>query len=270
MNAVASTVVKFAAIGRITVRNHLAYVTDFLLRTVFLVVILYIFMQLWGATYQGEGGGDVTIAGYRFEQMIWYLIFTESLSMAFPSLPQRIEEEVKSGDVGYKLTRPISYIGLHYTQYIGEAALRCLINLAVGSLLGILVLGLPQFGFGWVGFLFVAVGSVTVNFLLTMIVALCAFWVEETRGLEFVYNKILFTIGGMLMPLEIFPELLQAICKWLPFQTVLYFAAKTAVKYEPWTMLQMIGIQWMWIVVLGLVVTAMYRKGVKKLNVNGG
>jgi ABC-2 type transport system permease protein len=181
-----------------------------------------------------------------------------------------VEEEVKSGDVAYKLTRPVSYIGFHYMGFMSEVAVRFLINLAVGTILGVLVLGLPDFGYGWLAFFLVAAFGFTINFLMNMMLALCAFWVEETKGLEFVYHKLLFTIGGMLMPLEIFPSAMQQICRLLPFQTVLYFPAKTAVRFEGSKLLAMLGVQCFWIVILGLIVFYIYSRGVKKLNVNGG
>jgi ABC-2 type transport system permease protein len=264
----AAKAVKYAAIGRVTVKNHVAYIMDFLLRTVFFIIIIYIFIQLWTATYHGEG--STRIAGFTLGQIIWYLIFTEAMTLAKPSLSYRIEEEVKSGDVGYRLVRPVNYIGFHYVSYIGEVYFRLLINLAVGVLLGVLVLGLPSFGWGWAGFLALTLGGFTVNFLLNMMLALCAFWVEETRGLEFVYNKLLFTVGGMLMPLEVFPDRLQRVCVWLPFQTVLYFPAKAAVAFQAGDLPRMLGIQCFWIALLTVGVAAIYRKGVKKLNVNGG
>lgn len=259
---------KYAAVGRISLRSHLAYVYDFLIRSVFLIIVMYIFMQLWQTTYLGEGKDS--IAGYSYRQLIWYILLAEALTMAFPSLSTRIEEEVKSGDVGYKLTRPLSYIGYHYMAYLSEVYVRLGVNLTVGFLLGWLALGYAPSGWGWVGFLLLSFGSVTVNFLLNMGLALCAFWVEETRGLEFVYHKLLFTIGGMLMPLELFPEWLARLCRWLPFQAVLYFPSKAGVRWDDVHILQMAGVQLIWGAVLTLAVGLIYRLGVKKLHLNGG
>lgn len=259
---------KYPAVARITLRNQLAYLLDFILRTLFLIIILYIFMQLWSAAFAGEG--EAVIAGYSFSQIIWYLIISEAVTLALPSLSLRIEEEVKGGDVAYRLTRPIGYVGFHYAAYMGEVAVRLGVNLLVGSVLGILVFGSPSFGFGWGAFVLVVVGALTVSFLLNMIVALCAFWVEETQGIEFVYKKLLFTVGGMLMPLEMFPNWLQDICRWLPFQAVLYFPAKTVTNFRPEELGGMLAVQWGWAAVLVVIVGLMYRKGVRKLNVNGG
>jgi ABC-2 type transport system permease protein len=260
--------IKYGAIGRVTLRNHFAYVYDFLIRSIFLILIMYIFIQLWRVTYLGEG--SPFIEGYSYEQIIWYILLAEALTTSFPSLATRIEEEVKNGDVGYKLSRPLSYIGYHYVGYVSEVSVRLLVNLCIGGLLGIALFGLPDFGWGWAGFLLVSIGSLTINFLLNMGLALCAFWVEETRGLEFVYHKLLFTVGGMLMPLELFPQMLQEVCRWLPFQTVLYFPAKTAVRWMDISLIPLLLTQVGWIVLLGGIVWFMYRKGARKLNVNGG
>ncbi|TDF97740.1 ABC transporter permease [Paenibacillus piri] len=260
--------VKYSAIGRVTLRNHFAYVIDFIVRSIFLIMIMYVFIQLWRVTYQGEG--TALIEGYSYERLIWYILFAEALTTAFPSLSTRIEEEVKNGDVGYKLTRPLNYIGYHYVGYASEVGIRLLVNVGIGGLLGVAVFGWPSFGWGWAGFLLISFGAVTINFLLNMGLALCAFWVEETRGLEFVYHKMLFTIGGMLMPLELFPQQLQDVCRWLPFQTVLYFPAKTAVRWDDVHLLPMLLTQALWVVLLAAVVGLMYWRGVRKLNVNGG
>ncbi|MEK3720762.1 ABC transporter permease [Paenibacillus sp. FSL H8-0034] len=259
---------KYGAIGRVTLRNHFAYVYDFLIRSIFLILIMYIFIQLWSVTYQGEGTS--LIEGYSYAQMIWYILFAEALTTAFPSLATRVEEEVKNGDVGYKLTRPLNYIAFHYVGYVSEVTVRLLVNLSIGGLLGVAIFGWPDFGWGWMGFLLMSLGAITINFLLNMALALCAFWVEETRGLEFVYHKLLFTVGGMLMPLELFPKLLQEVCRWLPFQTVLYFPAKTAVKWADVALAPMLLTQMCWILLLGAGVWMIYRRGVRKLNVNGG
>lgn len=268
VSSLALKLAKYTAVGSITIRNNLAYVYDFMIRSLFLLVILYVFIQLWSVTY--DSVGETRIAGYTFEQIIWYLIFAEAFVLAAPKVSLKVEEEVLKGDIGYQLTRPMNYLLFHYAAYMGEALVRVAINLVIGGLLGLLLFGWPDFGFGWLGFLIVMIGSYTMHYLITMLVGLCALWVEEVRGIDFVYNKLLFTIGGMMIPLEMMPDTLQKVCEFLPFQAIVYFAAKTAVQFDAVTMLKMIGIQALWALLIAAALTLMYAKGVKKLNVNGG
>jgi ABC-2 type transport system permease protein len=259
---------KYTAISRITVKHQLAYVTDLLIRTLFLLLILYVFVQLWTVTY--DTAGAERLGGYRFDELIWYLIFSESLVTAVPRVHLTVEDEVKTGGIAYVITRPVHYLLYRYAEYAGEYVVRLLINLLVGSLLGIALFGLPSFGWGWAGFAVVAAGAITLNFIIRMMLALCAFWVEETQGLVFVYDKLLFTVGGMLLPIELLTGTLRRVVEWLPFQTMVYFPVKTAVQFDIKRMFEMLGIQLAWGLVLGTLLVLIYRKGVSKLNVNGG
>ncbi len=259
---------KYGAIGKITVKNQLMYAADLFIRTLFLLLILYVFTQLWSVTY--EGAGEAVIGGYRYHELIWYLIFSESLTMAMPKLHVTVEEEVKSGGIGYLLCRPVSYVGYRYAEFAGEFVVRLVSNLLVGGALGVFLFGLPDFGWGWLGFLPVLIGGATLNFMIRMLLALCAFWVEEIQGLVFVYDKLLFTIGGMLLPLELFAEPFRTICRFLPFQTMIYYPVKSAIQFDAMRMVHMLGIQALWIGGFGALLYAVYRKGVRRLNVNGG
>ncbi|SDT39931.1 ABC-2 type transport system permease protein [Paenibacillaceae bacterium GAS479] len=261
---------KYSAVGGITLKQQTAYWVDFLMRSVFLLLILYVFMQLWTAAYSGQGSGtDTVISGFRLKDIIWYLVLTEAFTMAFPQLCTRIEEEVKSGGIAIRLLTPISYSGYQYASYLGEAALRFLINLACGTAIGWMLVGPPEFGGGWAAMAALGLGSFTLAFLLNLSVALCAFWVEETRGLEFILQKLQFTVGGMLIPLDLMPHWLQQICAWLPFQAVLYFPAKAAVSggsgLGGYLLLQLV-----WILLLAALAAWIYSRGVRRLNVNGG
>ncbi|WP_051317939.1 ABC transporter permease [Cohnella thermotolerans] len=259
---------KAEAVARLTVQQQLAYKTDFLLRSSFLLLILFVFVQLWTAAYGGDSAK--VISGFTMKEIIWYLVFTESLTMAAPPLTAKVEEEVKSGDIAVRLIRPMSYLGYHYSAFLSEAAFRCAVHLLVGSAVAWSFVGAPDFGFGWPGFMALSLGALTVAFLLNASVALCAFWVEETAGLQFVLQKLQFTIGGMLLPVDLMPGWLQRVCAWLPFQAALYLPARAAVHYDGAMLLRFAAVQIGWIAVLGALVAFMYRRGVRKLYVNGG
>lgn len=204
------------------------------------------------------------------KQIIWYLVVTEAVTLACPHLCQKIEDEVKNGDIAVRLLAPLSYVGYHYCAYAAEASLRFIVNLAIGSAIGWMLVGPPGFGAGWAGLAALVPGAITLAFILNMAIALCAFWVEETRGLEFVLQKLQFTVGGMLIPLDLMPHWLQRVCAWLPFRAVLYFPARSAVAFDVLKLAGFALIQAAWIGALAALVVWIYRKGVRKLNVNGG
>jgi len=259
---------KYRAVGVISVKQQLKYRVDFLMRALMLLFLMFIFIHLWSAAY--ASGGARAIEGFTLRQIIWYLVFAEAVTMACPWLCVRIENEVKQGEIAVRLIRPVSYAGFHYMTYMGEAALRFVVQLAAGSLIAWACVGPPAFGRGWAGFIALLPGAVTLMFLLNLSVALLAFWIEETRGLEFVLQKLNFTAGGMLLPLELMPDRLERICSWLPFRAVLYFPARMGTAFDGGMFRVFLLAQWGWIAALALVCMFIYRRGVRKLNVNGG
>ncbi|TVX91528.1 ABC transporter permease [Cohnella terricola] len=259
---------KAAAVGKIAFRHQLAYKTDFAMRCFFLLFILFVFIQLWSTAYGGNF--ETVISGFTLKQIVWYLVFTEALTLAAPPLCARIEEEVKNGDVAIRLIRPQSYVGYHFSVFASEALTRFLVHLLVGSAITWPFVGPPAFGYGWFGLLALSAGALTITFLLLAIVGLCAFWVEETSGLYFVLQKLQFTIGGMLLPIDLMPEWLQRVCAWLPFQAALYFPARMAVHYDAALLAKHLAVQAAWIAVLAFAVGRIYRRGATKLHVNGG
>lgn len=203
---------KYLSVFRITLQNHFAYIADFLTRTVFLLVILFIFTQLWETTFSVSG--KEIIAGYTLQKLLWYLVFTEAIVMAMPRLIDKVETEVKQGDIAYFLNRPLSYIGYHYCGYLAEALIRVTINLWVGGLLiYILYDGIE---WTWVTVpttLLLIISALTLQFLIIMGLSLSSFWIEEVRGYELVYSKMVMILGGNDGSARYFPGMARTNCE---------------------------------------------------------
>jgi ABC-2 type transport system permease protein len=263
------SIAKYLAIGRTGFATAVAYRGEYLLRSVMLLLILYVFTVLWRTVYRA--GGHEMVEGFTLRDMIWYLVITESIVFSRPRLAGRIDTEVKAGTLAYTLVRPYSYIVFHYAQTLGEALARCLMSFFVGGALVTLLVGPPAFNLGNVGFFLVALLlGATIDFLLSFAVGLLAFWIEETSPIAFIQDRLLMLLGGMMLPLEIFPALLRTIAGWLPLGMIIYAPARLlvgAATLHPWTVL---GTQMIWLVAIGLVSTGLFRAGVKRVNVHGG
>lgn len=85
----------------INIKNEFAYKEAVLYRSFFLVVIIYILIQLWRGAY-----GDNQSLGLTYTQIMWYLVLTQTLTMGKPNPP--ISEDVKNGDISYSLNKPYS------------------------------------------------------------------------------------------------------------------------------------------------------------------
>ena len=57
--------------------------------------------------------------------------------------------------------------------------------------------------------------------------AASAFWLRNAGSAWFLYQKLVFVLGGMLIPLEVFPSGLETVCRYLPFQAMAYAPARS-------------------------------------------
>jgi len=99
---------KYVAAAALSAKNYLAYVSEMIFRSGFLVVILFVFVNLWTVTYS-RAGAEI-IAGFDLRQMLWYLVFTESIVISRPRVHQKVEEDIRTGAVSYTLARPYNYL----------------------------------------------------------------------------------------------------------------------------------------------------------------
>jgi len=260
---------KYTAIGRISFLTNMAYIAELLWRTVFMALIIFIFSQLWAVIYSGTGA--LVLGGLTYQQMIWYLVMTETIALARPRIDALIDQEVKNGDVAYRLSKPYSYLLYHYVSYMAEAVMRLVINFAIGSIIAYLTAGGIQVSLSAILlFLPAALVGLSIEFLVRACIGLGAFWVEDTESFLNLYEKALFILGGMLIPLELLPETFRRISAVLPMNFVLYRPARLFAAFDVQAVWSMFGGQAVWLLLLAALCAVVYRAGVKRINVNGG
>ena len=153
--------------------------------------------------------------------------------MAYPPLVERVEQEVKSGQVAVTLIRPFSYVGAHFGRLPRRIHPAPVHQSRHRRCPGFSPVRPAGGGPGQAGrFLLFLPVSLVIHFSFTMCIALLAFWFEEVQGFHLIYTRLLMTLGGMMLPLEIFPESVERLAHVLPFQAVIYLPAKMMVT-EP-------------------------------------
>jgi ABC-2 type transport system permease protein len=260
---------KYGAVMRVSIANNLAYVMEVFFRALLLVVLVFILSQLWRATFSSRGA--TVLSGFSISDMVWYLVAAETIAMSLPALTRRIDQEVRSGQLAYLLGRPSSYVFYNFAQYLGERLVRLTINAVVGSILALIVVGLPHFT--WMGILawpLVTFLALCIDFVAYFSIGLLAFWTEETASFALIFSRLTLVLGGVLAPLEIFPEPLRSIAQALPFSTILYGPSRTLVHFEPDRFVLLLWQQLITLAVGGLILLAVYRVAIRRVNINGG
>src|SRR3989344_699666 len=65
-----------------------------------------------------------------------------------------------------------------------------------------------------------------------IVVGFVAFWLEETSAIFWIYQKSIFILGGMLLPLDIYPDWIKGWIINLPFAYMVYKPAKLMIQFN--------------------------------------
>lgn len=263
---------KVLAVSLTVAASRLSYVSEVLVRMMFLSVFLFTIANLWSTVERYQ---DIEAAtGFDLVQLIWYLAFAQAVLSSAPSLPNEaleVDREVRSGDIAYRLVRPLPYVLYHLGSYLG---------LRVANLL---VLVLPLFAMAWllVGspqLTASAVGAAALAGLLALVVdgvwsfslSMAAFWVEDTYGLHLLYRRCVMLLGGLLVPLEAYPEWLRRIALALPFRLIIHGPARLFIQPDASGFGALLASQLAFAAVGVVPLLLLYRAGMRRVAANGG
>jgi ABC-2 type transport system permease protein len=260
---------KYTWVGLTAARSNIAYVGEVATRAIFLGVILYIFMQLWRATYAQTGAEQ--LGGLTLAQMLWYLAMTESIILSGPRLALEIDQDVRTGALAVQLIRPLSYPLYRLWTTLGERSVRFLLNAVVGSAIALVLVGPIQLSLSGLALL---VPALLLAFVLDcmghLLIGLGAFWLEDTSGLMLIYSRITMILGGMLLPIELMPAAWQPLIKALPFASIVYGPARMFVQPDPVFLADLLLRQGSAILLFAAAVVITYRAALRRIHANGG
>jgi len=260
---------KYAAITFMNLQNQLAYIWDALGRAVFIILIMFIFVQLWSVVYESQA--TVEIAGLTLADTIWYFLIAEMIELGKFRHDQRISEEVKDGSIAYTLIRPYNYLAYHFFNGMGETVVKVGLIFLLGFPIVVIYVGLPNIAFaGLFPFIVVFFLFLLLDFFMASSIGLLAFVVEDTFPFRLIYQKLIFILGGLLIPLDFLPSGLKRIARLLPFSQVTYAPAKLFVAFEWQLFWETLALQLFWIAVMGTFLFFQYRWATRRLAVNGG
>jgi ABC-2 type transport system permease protein len=260
---------KYFSIFKVSVRDRLAYPLELLYANIFILLITFVMSQIWVVVFASSP--EKLIAGFSFEAMVWYVFMTELILTSQPNIIFTIGEDIKSGNVAYALTKPYSFMAYYFYFSFG----RTIVTLFIKVLFGVAILSwfvfLPNVSLlSILATVIAVILALILNFVIAGSLSLFAFWLEDVRSMRFIYQKIVFIFGGLLFPIDIYPEFLRKIIHYLPFEGILYGPAKTLVNFDLAYWQILVGKQIVWILVFLIIIKIIYARGIKKINLNGG
>ncbi len=253
-------------LARLAVRTELRQPYVLLGRTAFFGLLMLIFAKLWQTAFASGMRASANAAG-----MLWYLAATEWITLSTPAIHVQIEEDVRDGSYAYLLARPLPYISMRLAEAIGQLAMRGLVLATAGFGLTFLAAGQGPGGLRPLLVFFpIACAAALVMLLFHGAIGMSAMWLQEASPVFWVWQKLLFILGGLMVPLSIYPEWLRTGAIFLPFYALLYAPARLLLRYDARAAAEAAGLLMIWGVAALALVYWLARRAIRTVVIGGG
>ncbi len=261
---------KYLFIFKTQVMSNLQYGLNLIIGFIGYFVMIFILFHLWEYLYSDP---NEIINGYSMTSMMWYVVITEMIYSVVGGtrLCRSISTDVKSGNIAYNINKPYSYIGYSVSSHFGNMLIKFIFYIVFGIGLGLIFIGkLPNISLVSIIFVFISIFlGVLINTLFTVSIGLFSFFIEDSSPFHWVYKKLILVMGA-LFPIEFFPLFIQKILVYTPAYVVTYGPAKLFVDFNIYKGFEIIIAQIIYVIIAYLICSFIYRKGVRRINVNGG
>lgn len=257
---------KYAAVARIAIQRELASRTALAARFALYAVLLFIFSKLWQVVGERRA---VEISSSR--DLLWYLAITEWIVLSGPPVHLQIQRDVEHGTIATLLPRPMSYLGFRLAEYFGDFLLgSTVIGLGGFTLTWLLTGGLPEDPRGLLVALPFGILAGYLALVFQALIGLSSVWLTDSTPLYWIWQKCAFILGGLMLPLELYPAWLRSIAQVSPFAALLHGPGRMAFGWQPELALQIALELLLWSIASTALLVWVYGRARRALEVSGG
>jgi ABC-2 type transport system permease protein len=109
-----------------------------------------------------------------------------------------------------------------------------------------------------------------ISFLFGATITCVAFWTTRVYALNEFYTALAVLFGGLFVPLELLPAIVQQIARFLPFQLVIYFPIQLILgRLTPYAIVGNFALSVVWLGIALAMFHLTWRAGVKRFSAVG-
>ena len=263
---------KYLGVARTKLYDIRAFSIDFYSRLAYYPIEMIIIYFLWSLIYSGMGTN--VIGGFSFVELISYFVVQRICSriLSYADISSGIEGDVNSGGLCLYLCRPINYLGYLFSSNVPAILIGGISGVPIFVFLAhFFELPFPRDAVSWSLFAFSIGISSVIAFAISVLIGLTAFWTKQVHSIRWIYHTIPDFISGAVIPISFYPQWLQSIFKFLPFQYIYYIPLSIFFgKIDFYELPELFIIQTLWAVVLLVSVKFAWNNGLKVFDAQGG
>lgn len=261
-----NTYIQFAVIK---FRNKMAYRFDYLLGILNTLLSFVVYWSIYKALYDGASAVD----GVTFSMVTTNFIISLGLSSAFSKNEMFLQDKIKQGTIANELLKPVNFKLRMLFEDIGEGAFSVVFNFLPTVVIAAFFaqLSAPSSAVN----IFLCLISVVLGYIvlwqISFIVQSWSFWLFSVWGLVTIKNVIINILAGAYIPMWFMPDWLKNAIRFTPFDSIYFTPVQLYLgELQGWEILINFARQILWIVILYGIGELCWRKGIKRLVVQGG
>lgn len=234
------------------------------------IIYMSVTYFLWRSIYQGRE----TLRGLTFDQTYIYVALGSAVFILLKTyVDWQMSFEIREGVIASYLIKPID-LQMYELCASSGFSLMSLTAITIPTILLMVFVfhvNIPL-GIGLALFPLSLLLAYLLSFCFDYFVGLLCFYTESVWGISITKEIIITVFSGALIPLPFFPDAIQKVLLWLPFQAIYYTPLTMVAKPDLGlgAFLPMLGVQLFWVIALFGLTRLFYNQAIKVLRVSGG
>ena len=199
----------------------------------------------------------------------------ESVSSGRPSVPALFGMPIFAyyaahPDERASFSRAMGNLSALAAQGIGMILVRAPFVGAAAFVCGVVFTGTAPSAVLLARFVPFALAAMLLVYGLHVVIGLLAFWLRDVTPVFWIAQKLLFVLGGLMLPLTLYPDWVQRLAHLTPFPAMLGGPAGLLVAATAPDLVQLARDLAIWIAVVAIVARTLFQRAVRTLQVSGG
>ncbi len=266
--SIKNTIRALPALTKVAFAEAVAYRAELLIWVLSTTMPL-IMLALWSAVARDAPVGRFGQA--EFTAYFLAALIVRQLTSAWAAWEMNFE--VRTGALSMRLLRPVHPLWTYAVENLAAMPLRLVISMPVGVVALILVGGsrLTRDPLLWAIWPIAMLGAWLITFLFQVAIGALSLFLESSLKVMDVYLAAFFVFSGYLVPVELFGPGLRAAAAWMPFRYQLGYPVELmTAALDRSSALVLLGRQWAFVLVLLVVVSVVWRRGLRRFAAYGG
>lgn len=250
-------------------QNKMTYRLEFFMGIVNMFITIVVYLCIYKALYAEAAEVD----GISFAMVATNFVISLGLFSAFEYNEMFLQDKVRDGSITNEFLKPVNFTLRLLAENIGEAVFKIVFHFLPAVVLTMFYTKLcPPKSFWHFLLMVMSVGlGYLIQWFIGFIVQTWSFWLFSVWGIMTIKNVIVRILSGTLLPLWFMPSVMKKIIAWTPFESIYFTPVQIYLgEIQGTELFTKLLIQLIWILLLGCIAHFFWKKGVKKLVVQGG